>query len=212
MGQRLCLNVIYDGEEIANLYYHWSAYTISAYYEALKVLEYVNAHVDYDSPTAYEDICVSLFEFAYKNGGGLVGGLEGNEYREFIRKFPLSKIDWNGSRDRSEGLLCFTEEGMENSKGWAEGFCDVDLNEGRIYNGCISCWDIEETDQMVELMYYEKDENISEEELLSSLNVGNIDPCNCTAEEAVELMDKLDGIPQDQFVFRTDDTLYEMIA
>lgn len=39
MGQRLVVTVIKDSEEIAKLYYHWSAYTVSALCETARIID-----------------------------------------------------------------------------------------------------------------------------------------------------------------------------
>ena len=53
MGQRLVISVKEKGEEIACLYYHWSAYSYSALWETEKLLKYLEENKDVEAIYAY---------------------------------------------------------------------------------------------------------------------------------------------------------------
>ncbi len=50
MGQRLIINLERKGETVANIYYHWSAYTCASIIESKKIIEAIESgNINYDS-------------------------------------------------------------------------------------------------------------------------------------------------------------------
>ena len=84
MGQRLVITANYKNQEIAKIYFHWSAYTVSALQEAYDLINEINIS-DY---TTIEDLQLQLIRYCESNGGCVDGGAHSEEmqYVKFI--FP----------------------------------------------------------------------------------------------------------------------------
>lgn len=88
MGQRLVISVFensvsYPDKPIAKVYYHWSAYTASAFTEAKELLD--TYYLDEDI-SKISDIRVRLLRSVEKHGGGISGGLEGDEIKRIKKQ------------------------------------------------------------------------------------------------------------------------------
>lgn len=139
MGQRLNLEVCYDGEVLANVYYHWSAYTSSS----LFLLENVLSAYRKSTKIRPLDIAVEILQ-------ATGAGIDDNE-REQIVKDTSGKFDSIEFRDatgRNEGILSVTKDGIEDTRRWEEGRVLVDIGAEEFtfgvmwqmsnddYNGC----------------------------------------------------------------------------
>lgn len=181
MGQRLVIHMLNDsGKEVANAYYHWSAYTSSAIYElkgiadALQLIQDGNIekwivtesickyyHTDINALNDVELATVLL----YATGAGIrnikesIGVLLDNEEKR-LRIPIISAID------RNEGLIDLTEEGIKDSNDWSEGDAYVHLRSGLVdFNvyAAISEWyeewyveqEIETLDDSIDLYRFE---------------------------------------------------------
>lgn len=65
MGQRLVITVHAFDEDIATIYYHWSAYTTSALDEAQKILK----NVKWEDTTSKDELILRIVRFMESNGG-----------------------------------------------------------------------------------------------------------------------------------------------
>lgn len=119
MGQRLNMEVCYDGEVLANAYYHWSAYTSSSLCVLKEVLD------AYEKRTEINPLRVAV-EILQATGAGV------NESEKTrIANDPDGRflgIEFRDAIDRNEGLLAVTEEGIENTRRWEEGRVTVDIS------------------------------------------------------------------------------------
>lgn len=132
MGQRLVISVFensvsYPDKPIAKVYYHWSAYTASAFTEAKELLD--TYYLDEDI-SKISDIRVRLLRSVEKHGGGITGGLEGDEIKRIKKAeqlcVPISLANCECKNiSRNNGLIAFTEAGMEDLQRSSEG--DLDL-------------------------------------------------------------------------------------
>lgn len=118
MGQRLNFEVCYDGEVIANAYYHWSAYTSSS----ICILENViNAYM---RSTEINPLRIAV-EILQSTNAGL------NEDEAIrVKKDTSGKfldIGFHKAINRNEGLLSVTEEGISDTRSWEEGRVSVDI-------------------------------------------------------------------------------------
>ena len=119
MGQRLNFEVCYDGEVLANAYYHWSAYTSSS----LGILE--NVIEAYKNRTEINPLRVAV-EILQATGAGV-----DDEEKSRIRMDKSGKFDgikFRDAVDRNEGLLAVTPEGIESTRRWEEGRVTVDIS------------------------------------------------------------------------------------
>ena len=119
MGQRLNIEVHYDGELVANAYYHWSAYTSSSLNLLGKVIE------AYQNRTEINKLKVAV-EILQATGAGI-----NEEERQNIAKDKTGRfnnISFQECENRNTGLLSVTEHGMEETRKWEEGRVTVDIS------------------------------------------------------------------------------------
>lgn len=133
MGQRLVVSIQNNGEELATVYYHWSAYTVSALWEVNKLAGCIYNHKD----ETESDLKLSLIRFCEENGGGINGNDAEFKYIESL--YPGEVFKKNGY-SRSDGLIDLSEEGRRESHGWSEGDVILYIDEERINNGVFGYW------------------------------------------------------------------------
>lgn len=139
MGQRLVISVRHLGENVACLYYHWSAYTISALEEARKVWDCICEKDD----LSVQDLQLRLIRMVEGSGGGIEGGEGSTEFARIQSMFPDETFK---IRDisRNDGLIAISEVGMNRMLDWAEGTVTVDMDEGMIENDVFFLSDLDE--------------------------------------------------------------------
>lgn len=130
MGQRLVITVQKNEKELAKIYYHWSAYTTSALYEARDLINHLKD--DYKSE---RDLQLDLIRFVEGRGGCIDGGAESKEGLAIQEIFPNEDFSVTGSRN--QGLIAITEDGMEDIQGWSEGDLIIDLTKKEIQNAVL---------------------------------------------------------------------------
>lgn len=143
MGQRLIMNIHKDrGEEpIINVYYHWSAYSRSAYYEAQ---DFINAYDSIKKTGVLEtDIIMALEN---------IGARVKIEDRQYIHE-QLGFEPLEDSLDRNKGLIALSEEQRLTNLDYAEGEIHIYMNDKDIDNLCF--W--EENEIEFYEMYYENE-------------------------------------------------------
>lgn len=82
MGERLVFKVIKREKRIATLYYHWSGYTSSIYFEAGKLASWLRDN-GFTGEESIEKTQEMLLNFVQQNGGG-VG--DRNTFNEFKKR------------------------------------------------------------------------------------------------------------------------------
>lgn len=118
MGQRLNIEVCYDGEPVANAYYHWSAYTSSA-------LNLLGQVIDaYRNRTEINKLKVAV-EILQATGAGINEDEKKDIAEDTTGRF--NNISFQDSVDRNTGLLSVTERGMGETREWEEGRVTVDI-------------------------------------------------------------------------------------
>lgn len=128
MGQRLVLTVTQNGEDIAKIYYHWSAYSISALQEAKNIID-----VLYDDTNKIKDLKLRLIKFLEQNGGGIDGGEGSSEWKYIKQLYPKETFKKDGI-SRNQGLIALSEDGMESMQSWSEGDVYIDLDTDMVTN------------------------------------------------------------------------------
>lgn len=128
MGQRLVVSVQNNGNELATVYYHWSAYTVSALWEVSKLVKCIFNHKD----ETEEELKLRLIRFCYENGGGINGNEEEFKYIESLYPGEVFKRD---GYSRSNGLIDLSQRGRAESHSWSEGYVEIYIDEERINNG-----------------------------------------------------------------------------
>jgi hypothetical protein len=128
MGQRLVVSIQNNGKELATVYYHWSAYTVSALWEVSKLANCIFNHQD----ETEEELKLRLIRFCYENGGGINGNAEEFAY---IEKLYPGEVFKKEGYSRSDGLIDLSENSRKESHGWSEGDVEIYIDEERINNG-----------------------------------------------------------------------------
>lgn len=131
MGQRLILDVFEDvstdEKPIANIYYHWSAYTLSAMEEAIQFLWKYETSLETDPDLTLRQ---RLYKIIDGNGGGFSKShiqTELNTYPE-LKDVYIERDSWS----RNQGLIAFSEDDQVDNNNWGEGFAVIDLKTRKI--------------------------------------------------------------------------------
>lgn len=119
MGQRLNIEIVENGVCLANAYYHWSAYTSSAFELAKQIIQAI--------PKVKEEIpakrAIRLLEVT---GARLL-----SDEIEFAKKLLLGD-DFEKATDRNDGLIAISEKGIDKTRQWQEGAVYIYLDENRM--------------------------------------------------------------------------------
>lgn len=117
MGQRLNIEIVENGEVLANAYFHWSGFTSSSFKTAQKVLENINK-------ISYENRIINAVKLLETTGAGLT-----KEEEEYILKTipEADKISFKKAVDRNEGLIAVSEKGIDETRKWEEARVTIDL-------------------------------------------------------------------------------------
>lgn len=132
MGQRLVVTVKKNEEDLAKIYFHWSAYTYSALLETKKVIDCIYNHED----ETVREMQLRLIKCIEDNGGGIKG--DASEFEYIQRMYPNETFK-TGGYSRSNGLIALSQAGMEELQDWSEGDVIIDLDEDMVEN-TVYCW------------------------------------------------------------------------
>lgn len=124
MGQRLVITVHAFDEDIAKIYYHWSAYTTSALQEAKDIIDNVN----WFDTTSKDELILRITRQLEKCGGGV-----SIRDREAFKKKYRNET-FKDDIDRNYGLIAITDSGMGELESWSEGDLTIDFDEEKVYN------------------------------------------------------------------------------
>ena len=129
MGQRLNIEILSDGQCIANCYFHWSAYTGAAICQTLKVID---NYVNNIKGTVSDPLLAAVRSFSqctsidYSTGTINYAGL--SEASLLFMKEKYKDQDFNAACDRNAGLIGCVEEDMEDTRSAEEGRVTIDLD------------------------------------------------------------------------------------
>ena len=119
MGQRLNIEIVENGVCLANAYYHWSAYTSSAFELAKQIIQAI--------PKVKEEIPVMrAIRLLEVTGAKLM--VEEIEYA----KDKLLGDDFAKADNRNDGLISISEKGINETRMWQEGAVYIYLDENRM--------------------------------------------------------------------------------
>lgn len=204
MGQRLVVNIEANDVTVASIYYHWSAYTMSALYT---IRDIVSSLYDSGYDPLYcnkEELMLRILNMCEASGGCLsqieYDGDPNIEASNFKKMFPNREYKTSGSRD--DGIVAFTDIGIGYQNGWAEGTATIDLSNNIIKLDVYSEFD--SVEDMIEQEWFEEDDvptNIPKIDIyIGEFSVDDLDEVISFAESAV------DGI------FWSSDTLVCMLS
>lgn len=134
MGQRLVVTVRSFGKDLAKIYYHWSAYSISALREAKELIDCICE----DYHVTEKELQLRLIRFCENNGGGIRA--QESEF-DYIKKMFPGETFKTENYSRNYGLIAISEEGMEDLQRWSEGDICIDVDEDTIHNEVFDWYD-----------------------------------------------------------------------
>ena len=130
MGQRLNLEIVGIGGGIdnvlANAYFHWSGYTSSAAKLTLKVLEKIK---EIEAKKEIEDGRFYAIRLLESVGARLTENEIGYANKT-LENFNSSAFEI--AKDRNNGLIAISDEGISETRAWEEARVQIDLNEKTI--------------------------------------------------------------------------------
>ncbi|MBL4951060.1 hypothetical protein JK635_02245 [Neobacillus sp. YIM B02564] len=115
MGQRLNIEIVKNGETLANAYYHWSAYTSSSLELTKIIINAINEIKNKDDVV----LAVRLLE---KTGALLTS----NEIEVMKQR---TEEEFKKATNRNDGLISISEEGIESTRKWQEEYIEIHLDK-----------------------------------------------------------------------------------
>ena len=197
MGQRLVVTVKSTGEDLCKMYFHWSAYTISALMEVRDMMAEFPMETN-----SKEDAILYFIRYCEEYGGGLDGGMDGKEWNYITNKYPNYKFK-SENINRNRGLIAISEDGMDEMQSWSEGDIYINLDEMTVHNELF--WYYDDIDEYNRELADREDESITLDEIPE---VGEI--CDFDLEDIDDVIANLEDIPG--HVCRNGNEIYELIA
>lgn len=111
MGQRLNLEIRKKNKPLANSYYHWSAYTSSAYHIASIAIGYIQSNSD------EKDSKLLAIKALEATGAGM----KEDEIEFFKSLSEYKDEEFQKCVSRDEGILCACVDTIKETQDWAEG-------------------------------------------------------------------------------------------
>ena len=147
MGQRLIMNIHKNrGEEpIINVYYHWSAYSRSAYCEAQ---DFINAYDSIEKTGVLETDIIRALEN--------IGARVEIEDRQYVHE-QLGFEPLEDNLNSNKGLIALSEEQRLTNLDYAEGEIQIFMNDKDIDNLCfweedeIEFYEMHNEDKIIEI-------------------------------------------------------------
>lgn len=196
MGQRLVVTVRSKDDDICKIYYHWSAYSVSALMETKEILDVI---LDEENDS---DLKLRLIRFCEQNGGGIDGGKGSEEWDYIAREYPDEVFKAEGI-SRNRGLIALSKKGMDDIQYWSEGDIIIDLDDTTITNWVHCLRSIEQYNELME-------ELGEEEKVLEDIPELQCDLTEFTFEDIDYLIDALRNAPE--YAVRYGSDIYELIA
>ena len=197
MGQRLVITANYKNQEIAKIYFHWSAYTVTALQEAYDLISAINI----TDCTTIEDLQLQLIRYCESHGGCIDGGANSDEmkYVKFI--FPKEEFKGNGSCN--QGLIAISDIGRDEIQENSEGDLIINFDSQEVSNYCYIGWGLAGYKSYRKEEYEEEVDFNSMESL--DLDIGRI-PFNDVSSAIADLQSLND------YVYFTGNEVIELIA
>lgn len=190
MGQRLVITIHAFDEDIAKIYYHWSAYTMCA----LNVAQDIVENVDWESCTSKDELILKITKHIEKSGGGV----DYSDRNAFAEKYPNEKF--NDAPSRNDGLIAITSHGMGELQYWSEGDLTINFDEQTVQNYVFFIYDSRE-----ELLEY------FDESELDNIKIEDFPELDSDPREfEFGQFEDIKKILQDGRYFRYDNAIYEL--
>lgn len=197
MGQRLVVTVKSTGEDLCKMYFHWSAYTISALMEVRDMMAEFPMETN-----SKEDAILYFIRYCEEYGGGIDGGMDSKEWNYITNKYPNYKFK-SENINRNRGLIAISEDGMDEMQSWSEGDIYINLDEMTVHNELFLYYD--DIDEYNRELADREDESITLDEIPEVGEIGDFD-----LEDIDDVIANLEDIPG--HVCRNGNEIYELIA
>lgn len=197
MGQRLVVTVKSTGEDLCKMYFHWSAYTISALMEVRDMMAEFPMETN-----SKEDAILYFIRYCEEYGGGIDGGMDSKEWNYITNKYPNYKFK-SENINRNRGLIAISEDGMDEMQSWSEGDIYINLDEMTVHNELFLYYD--DIDEYNRELADREDESITLDEIPEVGEIGDFD-----LEDIDDVIANLEDIPG--YVCRNENEIYELIA
>lgn len=197
MGQRLVVTVKSTGEDLCKMYFHWSAYTISALMEVRHMMAEFPMETN-----SKEDAILYFIRYCEEYGGGIDGGMDSKEWNYITNKYPNYKFK-SENINRNRGLIAISEDGMDEMQSWSEGDIYINLDEMTVHNELFLYYD--DIDEYNRELADREDESITLDEIPEVGEIGDFD-----LEDIDDVIANLEDIPG--HVCRNGNEIYELIA
>lgn len=197
MGQRLVVTVKSTGEDLCKMYFHWSAYTISALMEVRDMMAEFPMETN-----SKEDAILYFIRYCEEYGGGIDGGMDSKEWNYITNKYPNYKFK-SENINRNRGLIAISEDGMDEMQSWSEGDIYINLDEMTVHNELFLYYD--DIDEYNRELADREDESITLDEIPEVGEIGDFD-----LEDIDDVIANLEDIHG--YVCRNENEIYELIA
>ncbi len=197
MGQRLIVTVKSMGEDLCKMYFHWSAYTISALMEVRDMM------AEFPMETkSKEDAILYFIRYCEEYGGGIDGGMDSKEWDYITNKYPDYKFK-SENINRNRGLIAISENGMDDMQSWSEGNVVINLDDMTVHNEVFWCYS--NIDEYNQELSDREDEPVTLDDIPEVGEIGDFD-----LEDIDDVIANLEDIPG--YVCRNGNEIYELIA
>ena len=129
MGQRLNIEIVKNGEVLANSYYHWDAFSNVAINLAIKIIN----NFDYIKKHNVEDYIENkdlLFAIRLLEETG--AGISNIDNARRLLKDKTNNLKLKKCEGRNEGIIGITKEDIEETRYWEEGRVSIDIEKKTI--------------------------------------------------------------------------------
>lgn len=126
MGQRLNIEIVKNGEVLANSYYHWSGFSDCAINLAIQIInnfEYIKKY-KVEKYIENQDL---LFAIRLLEETG--AGIENTNRARRLLKDETDNLKIKECEGRNEGIIGVTKEDIEETRYWEEGRISVDIEK-----------------------------------------------------------------------------------
>ena len=140
MGQRLVIKNNINGETVNTIYYRWSAYTIPALSEIIRLRDKIKTYYDtnynnHSFTDKFNLACLSAISGIDCDAPGTV---------QYIQ--TLTNENYTNNVNRNNGVIAFDKHGMANHLRWSGGTIEIDWNfrDGKpdMTHTTFNCWDL----------------------------------------------------------------------
>lgn len=183
MGQRLNIEVVSRGNVIANSYYHWSAYSLSAAELAIDALLFACSGGPVEQPLITAIHCLE------ETGAGF-----NDDSIDYAKEnLGLDLTRFNRCLGRNEGILEISEQGIDGNRRWEEGRVTIDL-DAKTAN--FQVWYGMPFDEYLRYRTQELEETVEEAtEMIHSMPRYDFDFEALTVDDLMELRGVIEGYP-----------------